>query len=57
MPQVNEIYLRLLNTQEVLQKPDIGKNDGVKPLYMVQKSKMIKKKRIIFTAVDITALT
>ena len=43
--------------QEDLQKPDIGKIDGRGPQYLVQKSKMIKRKCIKFPAVDIKVLT
>ena len=55
--QVNNIYLRSLYMQEDLQKPDIGKIDGRGPQYLVQKSKMIKRKCIKFPAVDIKVLT
>ena len=43
--------------QEPLQKLDIGKNDGYRPLYLVEYSKMINAKRLLFKDVDITMLT
>ena len=43
--------------QEPLQKLDIGKNDGYRTLYLVEKSKMINAKQLLFIMVDIIMLT